>query len=144
MVPVEESRLLPALIPDAHLVLLETANHILLEQEPAWDVFRSQIEAFLGADTQPSPPIAAGDRLMVEQSAARRHLRDTQPVVPSGLPVRQPCACPRVHNTAKGSCRRLPPPSRSRPYQSIGTGAVNQSINSLRAPNGGSRASRSS
>jgi pimeloyl-ACP methyl ester carboxylesterase/DNA-binding CsgD family transcriptional regulator len=60
VVPVEESRLLAALIPDAHLVLLESANHILLEQEPAWDVFRSEIEAFLGADTQPSPPIGAG------------------------------------------------------------------------------------
>jgi len=58
VVPVEESRLLAALIPDAHLVLLESANHILLEQEPAWDMFRSEIEAFLGPDTQPSPPIA--------------------------------------------------------------------------------------
>jgi pimeloyl-ACP methyl ester carboxylesterase/DNA-binding CsgD family transcriptional regulator len=58
VVPVEESRLLAALIPDAHFVLLESANHILLEQEPAWDVFRSEIEAFLGPDTQPIPPIA--------------------------------------------------------------------------------------
>ena len=59
MVPVEESRLLAALIPDAHFVLLDSANHILLEQEPAWDVFRSEFEAFLGTDTQPSPPVAA-------------------------------------------------------------------------------------
>lgn len=59
VVPVEESRLLAALIPDAHLVLLESANHILLEHEPAWDVFRSETDAFLDADTQPSPPIAA-------------------------------------------------------------------------------------
>jgi pimeloyl-ACP methyl ester carboxylesterase/DNA-binding CsgD family transcriptional regulator len=58
VVPVEESRLLAALIPDAHFVLLESANHILLEQEPAWDVFRSEIEAFLGPDTQPSLPMA--------------------------------------------------------------------------------------
>ena len=58
VVPVEESRLLATLIPDAHFVLLESANHILLEQEPAWDVFRSEIEAFLGTDTQPSPPMA--------------------------------------------------------------------------------------
>ena len=53
----KKSRLLATLIPDAHFVLLESANHILLEQEPAWDVFRSEIEAFLGPDTQPSPPI---------------------------------------------------------------------------------------
>ena len=55
VVPVEESRLLAALIPDAHFVLLESANHILLEQEPAWDVFRSEIDAFLGTDTTHSP-----------------------------------------------------------------------------------------
>src|SRR5580704_8912655 len=53
-----KSRLLAALIPDAHLVLLESANHILLEREPAWDVFRSETEAFLGPDTQPRPPVA--------------------------------------------------------------------------------------
>ena len=41
------------------MVLLESANHILLKQEPAWDVFRSEIEAFLGTDTQPSPPMTA-------------------------------------------------------------------------------------
>jgi DNA-binding NarL/FixJ family response regulator len=58
VVPVEESRLLAALIPDAQFVLLESANHILLEQEPAWDVFRSEIEVFLGTDTQPGPPSA--------------------------------------------------------------------------------------
>ena len=34
VVPVEEGRLLAALIPDSRLVLLESANHILLEHEP--------------------------------------------------------------------------------------------------------------
>jgi DNA-binding NarL/FixJ family response regulator len=58
VVPVEEGRLLAALIPDAHFVLLESANHILLEHEQAWDVFLSEIGAFLGTDTKPSPPIA--------------------------------------------------------------------------------------
>jgi pimeloyl-ACP methyl ester carboxylesterase/DNA-binding CsgD family transcriptional regulator len=61
VVPVEEGRLLAALIPDARLVLLESANHILLEYEPAWDVFLSEIEAFLGTGTRPGPAIAVTD-----------------------------------------------------------------------------------
>ena len=60
VVPVEEGRLLAALIPDAHFVLLESANHILLEDEPAWGMFLSELESFLGAATEPGAPIAAG------------------------------------------------------------------------------------
>ena len=40
VVPVEEGRLLAALIPGARLVLLESANHILLADEPAWQALR--------------------------------------------------------------------------------------------------------
>ena len=40
VVPVEEGRLLAALIPDARLILLESANHILLADEPAWQLLR--------------------------------------------------------------------------------------------------------
>ena len=40
VVPVEEGRLLAALIPGARLVLLESANHILLADEPAWRALR--------------------------------------------------------------------------------------------------------
>src|SRR5256884_6608293 len=58
VVPLQEGRLLAALIPEAHFVLLDSANHILLEQEPAWDVFRSEIEAFLGTDTRSVLPIS--------------------------------------------------------------------------------------
>jgi len=58
VVPVEEGRLLATLIPDAHFVLLESANHILLEHEPAWGVFLSEIEAFVGTGTRPGPAIA--------------------------------------------------------------------------------------
>jgi len=58
VVPVEEGRLLAALIPDARFVLLESANHILLEHEPAWDVFLAEIGAFLGTGTRPGPALA--------------------------------------------------------------------------------------
>jgi pimeloyl-ACP methyl ester carboxylesterase/DNA-binding CsgD family transcriptional regulator len=50
VVPVDEGRLLGALIPDARLVLLESANHILLSDEPAWPTFLSELHAFLGTD----------------------------------------------------------------------------------------------
>ena len=49
-VPVEEGRLLGALIPDARLILLESANHILLSDEPAWRSFLFEVRAFLGTE----------------------------------------------------------------------------------------------
>jgi pimeloyl-ACP methyl ester carboxylesterase/DNA-binding CsgD family transcriptional regulator len=61
VVPIEEGRLLAALIPDAHFVLLDSANHILLEHEPAWHVFLSELEAFLGTHSKPAPPLAVGE-----------------------------------------------------------------------------------
>ena len=57
-VPVDEGRLLGALIPGAHLVLLESANHMLLSDEPAWPAFLAELRAFLGtARAEPAPPI---------------------------------------------------------------------------------------
>jgi pimeloyl-ACP methyl ester carboxylesterase/DNA-binding CsgD family transcriptional regulator len=61
VVPMQEGRLLAALIPGARFVLLESANHILLEHEPAWDAFLSETAAFLGTDTRPGPSIAVAD-----------------------------------------------------------------------------------
>jgi pimeloyl-ACP methyl ester carboxylesterase len=58
VVPMQEGRLLATLIPDARFVLLESENHILLEHESAWDAFLSEIAAFLGTNTKPSPSIA--------------------------------------------------------------------------------------
>ena len=37
-------------IPDARLVELDSANHILLEDEPAWTVFVDEVRAFLEPD----------------------------------------------------------------------------------------------
>jgi DNA-binding NarL/FixJ family response regulator len=61
VVPVEEGRLLAALIPDARLVLLESANHILLADEPAWSYFVSELYAFLGTGAAPQPPVTISD-----------------------------------------------------------------------------------
>jgi len=49
-VPYEEGRRLASLLPDARFVTLETENHIIQEAEPAWQVFLSEVRAFLGDD----------------------------------------------------------------------------------------------
>ena len=45
--PFEQGRLAASLIPGSRLVALESSNHILLADEPAWPVFLREVEAFL-------------------------------------------------------------------------------------------------
>jgi len=56
--PFEEGRLIAALIPGAKLVPLDSANHVLTEDEPAWGEFLAELRAFLpssvGARARPS------------------------------------------------------------------------------------------
>lgn len=49
-VPFEEGRRLASLIPGARLVPLDSDNHILLEHEPAWHEFLSELVAFVSDD----------------------------------------------------------------------------------------------
>jgi DNA-binding NarL/FixJ family response regulator len=61
-VPFEEGCRLAAAIPDARFVPLESRNHVLLPDEPAWEVLHGEIARFLDADG-PVPhrgPAAAG------------------------------------------------------------------------------------
>lgn len=55
-----------ALIPDSRLVILESSNHILLADEPAWPMFMSEVSAFLGADgtgsTDAGPALSGRER----------------------------------------------------------------------------------
>jgi DNA-binding CsgD family transcriptional regulator len=53
----DEARLMAATIPGARLVPLESDNHILLEGEPAWAVFRHEVATFLEPD-RPLPVAA--------------------------------------------------------------------------------------
>ena len=59
--PVEEGRLLAALIPDARLVLLDSANHILLADEPAWAAVPVRSCARSSAPTAGARRAPAGD-----------------------------------------------------------------------------------
>ena len=60
LVPFSEGRLLATLIPGAHFVPLESRNHILLADEPAWDAFRAELSDFLGVAPD-SPPGDVGE-----------------------------------------------------------------------------------
>jgi pimeloyl-ACP methyl ester carboxylesterase/DNA-binding CsgD family transcriptional regulator len=51
----EDGVQLASLIPGAHLAPLDSTNHILLANEPAWPVFLREIRAFMGDDESPSP-----------------------------------------------------------------------------------------
>jgi len=46
-VPFDEGRLLATAIPGARFVQLESRNHLVLEQEPAWTRFATEVRAFL-------------------------------------------------------------------------------------------------
>ncbi len=47
--PFEEGRLLAAGIPNARFVGLEGRNHLILETDPGWPVFKSEVEEFLAS-----------------------------------------------------------------------------------------------
>jgi ATP/maltotriose-dependent transcriptional regulator MalT len=62
----EHGRHLASSIRGARLVALESQNHILLEDEPAWPVFLDEVERFLAPDRRKSsagPESAALDTL---------------------------------------------------------------------------------
>ena len=55
VVPVEEGRLLASLIPDSRFVQLDSDNHMLLADEPAWPQLVAEVRRFLA---EPSGPVA--------------------------------------------------------------------------------------
>jgi pimeloyl-ACP methyl ester carboxylesterase/DNA-binding CsgD family transcriptional regulator len=50
--PYEEGKLTAALIPDAEFVLLDSVNHILLPDEPAWQQLVAEFRRFLPGEAQ--------------------------------------------------------------------------------------------
>lgn len=71
--PFEEARRLAALIPGATLVGLDSRNHVLTDDEPAWDTFVRALHGFLpsGHAAPAGPPIAA---LTDRETAVLEHL----------------------------------------------------------------------
>ena len=56
-IPFSEGRLLASLIPGARFVPLEGKNHVLLENEPSWPRFLSEVRNFLGTHPQEQPTL---------------------------------------------------------------------------------------
>jgi pimeloyl-ACP methyl ester carboxylesterase/DNA-binding CsgD family transcriptional regulator len=54
-IPFEEGRLLATLIPNARLLPLDSINHLLVPDDPAWPVFLSELRAFTGVPAVPAP-----------------------------------------------------------------------------------------
>jgi pimeloyl-ACP methyl ester carboxylesterase/DNA-binding winged helix-turn-helix (wHTH) protein len=53
-VPFDQGRRLAALIPGARFASLESQNHVLLEDEPAWPRFLDEVRRFLAEDDAPT------------------------------------------------------------------------------------------
>jgi pimeloyl-ACP methyl ester carboxylesterase len=68
VVPFAQGRELAAAIPGARFVPLDSANHLLLEREPAWGRFLEEVRGFLGVEARPAaggagaPPLLAAGR----------------------------------------------------------------------------------
>jgi DNA-binding NarL/FixJ family response regulator len=69
MNPFEEARLLTAGIRGARLVALESDNHIVLEDEAAWQVYRAELRDFLAPELEATVPrsTAIADQLSARE-----------------------------------------------------------------------------
>lgn len=52
VIPFEAGRRLAAELPEARFVALDSQNHVLLEEEPAWERFLSEVRRFLGVSRE--------------------------------------------------------------------------------------------
>ncbi|MGE3739457.1 MAG: alpha/beta fold hydrolase [Geminicoccaceae bacterium] len=68
-VPFNEGRKLAAAIPQARFVPLESKNHVLLPDEPAWEVFQAELAGFLGQG-RPQRPRAIREAGLTPAEAA--------------------------------------------------------------------------
>jgi pimeloyl-ACP methyl ester carboxylesterase/DNA-binding CsgD family transcriptional regulator len=70
IVPIAEGRFLASAIPGAEFVELDSANHILLESEPAWTRFCEAVLDLMGAET----PSGAGHPVFQSLSPREREI----------------------------------------------------------------------
>jgi pimeloyl-ACP methyl ester carboxylesterase/DNA-binding CsgD family transcriptional regulator len=59
VVPISQGQLLASSIPNARFVELDSANHVLLDGEPAWQRFKDEVIAFTGVAAQTENPVFA-------------------------------------------------------------------------------------
>jgi pimeloyl-ACP methyl ester carboxylesterase/DNA-binding CsgD family transcriptional regulator len=78
-VPFTEGRWLAAILPNARFVPLESDNHVLLETEPAWPVFLSEISTFLRPTAEERLDDVAGETALTPAE------RDVLRLVAEGL-----------------------------------------------------------
>lgn len=75
-VPFEEGRKLAAAIPHARFVPLDSRNHVLLPDEPAWSVFHSELASFLGKTGDSVPTVVADAGLTLAESEVLKLLAE--------------------------------------------------------------------
>jgi len=74
-VPFEEGRKTAAHIPGAQFVVLDSKNHILMRNEPAWSYFWNEFYRFLGMDThrlKENATVTGTDKILLELSTRER------------------------------------------------------------------------
>lgn len=76
VVPFSEGRLMAVLIPGARFVPLESQNHVLLEDEPAWGRFLAEVRAFLGVGTDTPDQPTTREPLFPELTPRERMVLD--------------------------------------------------------------------
>lgn len=73
-IPFEEGRLLAGLIPGARFVSLETRNHLMMKEEPAWKEFLARLAEFYPSRRAPAagvfPALTAREREILDLIAA--------------------------------------------------------------------------
>lgn len=75
--PFDDGVLSASLIPNARLVTLDSRNHILLADEPAWPVFVDELRSFMAAAAAAVSPTTAGlDHLTTREREVLRLVAD--------------------------------------------------------------------
>jgi pimeloyl-ACP methyl ester carboxylesterase/DNA-binding CsgD family transcriptional regulator len=82
--PAAEGRLLASLLADARFVQLDSDNHILLGDEPAWERFLAEMRAFLCRGRERVVPAPGEGKLSVVTGLTRRE-RATLDLIARGL-----------------------------------------------------------
>jgi pimeloyl-ACP methyl ester carboxylesterase/DNA-binding CsgD family transcriptional regulator len=77
-VPFEQGRLLASLVPRSRLLPLDSVNHLLLPDDPAWPVLLDELRSFTGVRTAAPPLPVASDEFSTRE-------REVMQLVMAGL-----------------------------------------------------------